>query len=506
MTRHVLVLDQGTTQSKALIFDDQGRIKARAAAPVTLSYPRPGWVETSADSLFESLVEAGRAAIRQSGIEPSALDGVALANQGETAVAWDRTCGDVLGPVISWQCGRTADYCDELDKRGLAKLVKERTGLPINPYFTATKLMWLLDHAPSCQEALKRDRLAMGTTDAYLIARLTDAFGARPTRTDVSTASRTMLLNLAKAEWDDDVLEALRIPKAVLPEVVPNTFEYGTVSPRYFGAPIPLIAACVDQQASLMGHRSLNPGACKVTYGTGAFVLMHCGGAAPVDALDCGLIPTIAWSLGRGVEYALDGGIFTAGAAVEWLVQLGLLESVEQSADVAGATPSSGGVIFVPALAGLAAPYWDPNARGAFYGITRGAGKAEIVRAVLEGVAFRVRDIVTAMGTTAQVTSLRADGGMAANKTFMQIQSDVLGLPIDVASALEATSIGMAYMAGIRLGWWSIDELDRLGGQWERVMPDPSASYTMDLWKSAIARTMGGLGEFPIDSGEAVHV
>lgn len=498
---YLLAIDQGTTQTKALVVDAQGGVRARAARKVELAYPQPGWVETSADSLWRSVVDAGREAVAAAGIKPTELAGIALSNQGETALAWDRLTGEVLGPVISWQCKRSSEMCKELDRAGLAELVRRRTGLPLDPYFSATKFLWLLQHVDDVARAHARGRLALGTTDVYLLGRLVRPSGAAPVprgthRTDAATASRTMLLNLRERTWDMEILQALDIPAETLPKVVPNTHEFGIAAAEWFGAPVPIVAACVDQQAALYGQRCYAPGECKVTYGTGAFILMNVGAEAPLHAMDHGVIPTIAWSLGDETTYALDGGIYSAGAAVAWLVDLGLIDTPEASEDVAALADSSGGALFVPSLSGLGAPFWDADARGAFFGLTRGTTKAQLVRAVLEGVALRVRDVIQAMHAVRAhpIQRLRADGGMSANRLFVQIQSDVLGMPVDVASDVDATALGVASMAGRHLGWWSKGPETPEGHLRGAVVPRTLPETLYSGWEDALRRVEGRVG------------
>ncbi len=464
MSAAVLAVDQGTTRTKALVVDAAGHPLASHSSEVPLSFPQPGWVEQDPEELLRSVVETARAALAAAGVEVAALG---LANQGETVVAWDARSGRPLYNAISWQDRRTDALCEQLTRSGGDALIRERTGLPLDPYFSATKIRWLLDNTPEAQALAQRGDLRIATSDAWLLWRLTGAYC-----TDHSTASRTMLYNPTRRDWDDDVLDLLAIPRAILPPIQPSCALFGTAPAALLGRAVPVTASLVDQQAALFGQACHAPGDVKVTYGTGAFILLNAGDAPPVS--HHGLVPTVAWSRGDSITYALDGGIYVAGAAIQWLRDgLGILADAAESAQVAASVPDNGGVYFVPALTGLAAPYWDSYARGAILGLTRGVTRAHVVRAALEGIALNTRDVLDAMArdTGRAIESIKVDGGASANPFLMQALADIAGSAVRVAAVQETTALGAAFMAGIAAGVW----------------PDQAA--TAALWRQAAAYT-----------------
>jgi glycerol kinase len=464
MTTAILAIDQGTTRTKALIFDGQARCLAEHASEVPLAYPRPGWVEQDPRALLTSVVENARAALASTQARVVACG---LANQGETVMIWRRSDGEPLYPAISWQDRRTDAFCARLAQSEEGRLIQERTCLPLDPYFSATKLRWLLDHVPGARALAARDDLLAGTTDAWLLWNLTGQHV-----TDDATASRTMLYNPRLRAWDQDVLDALDIPRAILPTIRPNCSQFGTLRADLCGQALPVTAAIVDQQGALFGQACFAPGDVKVTYGTGAFILLNTGYTLPISRH--GLVPTVAWTRNDEIFYALDGGIYVAGAAVQWLRDgLGIISRAEESQVLAESVPDNGGVFFVPALAGLAAPYWDSSARGTLLGLTRGSTRAHIARATLEGVAFRTRDVLEAMagdlGTP--VRSIKVDGGASANRFLMQTLADISGVEVRVSAVQETTSLGVAFLAGLSSGLWS-DQAE-LANVWRA-----SATYT----------------------------
>lgn len=504
MTPAILAIDQGTTRTKAMVFDATGTPIAEATVEVPLTFPTPGWVEADPEALLGSVVDTGRQALATTGAEVVAMG---LANQGETVVAWDRRTGEPVYPAIGWQDRRTEDRCERLRDTEAGALITARTGLPLDPYFSATKIAWILDQVAGARALAARGHLLAGTTDAWLLWRLTGRHA-----TDHSTASRTMLYNLSGHDWDDDVLAALDIPRAILPVIRPTVASFGTVDAAVMGRALPVRAAIVDQQGALFGQACFHPGDVKVTYGTGAFVLMNTGPEVPVS--HHGLLTTVAWALepGRGrsadpsgggrpdgldYRYALDGGIYVAGAVAQWLRDgLGIVRDVVETADLAASAPDNGGVYFVPALAGLAAPYWDSHARGTILGITRGTTRAHIVRAALEGVAFRSRDVLDAMArdTGKSIGTLRADGGMSANGFLMQMLADIVQARVEVAAVRETTALGTAFLAGLGSGLWT--DLDQIARLW-RAGHTYSPSGGMNLheqyrwWQRAVERARG---------------
>jgi len=443
----LLGIDQGTTRTKACIVDRDGRVVALAAREVPARYPRPGWVEQDPLDLLRTVLETAREALV---LADAPVVAMGLANQGETVVAWDVRTGLPIAPAIGWQDRRTEALCHELEEQGMASLVRARTGLPIDPYFSATKIRWILDQVPAARVLAARGDLRVGTSDAWLLWSLTGRY-----RTDDSTASRTMLYNPRTRDWDQQILDALQIPRAILPEIRPSRSHFGTVPAGLLGYDVPLTASLVDQQAALFGQACHRLGSAKVTYGTGAFLLVNTGREMPVSAH--GLLPTVAWSTERDLTFALDGGIYVAGAAVQWLRDgLGIIEDVAETAALAMSVPDSGGVVVVPALAGLAAPYWDSAARGTILGLSRGTTRAHIVRATLEGIAFRTRDVLDAMvrDTGLSISQIKVDGGASANPFLMRCLAELLEREVVTAASTEATAIGAAQQAGVQAGVW----------------------------------------------------
>ena len=450
---HILALDQGTSSSRAIVFDAMGRPLGIAQRPLPPLFPQPGHVEHDAEAIWTTTRDAAHEALTQAGIAAAALAAVGIANQRETIVLWDRATGRPVHNAIVWQDRRTADALAKMRQRGVEKIVRRRTGLLLDPYFSASKLAWLLDHVPGARARARRGELAAGTVDSWLVYRLT---GGRLHITDVSNASRTMLMNLRSGKWDPDLLHLFRIPASVLPEIRATSERVGDSDAGALGSPVPIAAMVGDQQAALFGHLCTRPGLVKCTYGTGCFLLMFTGRKAVASRNR--LLSTVAWKLKDGpLTYALEGSVFVGGAAVQWLRDG--LEIIRTAPDVnalAEKVPDSGGVVVVPAFTGLGAPHWDSEARGAILGLTRGSTGAHLARATLEGIAFQVADLAAAMerDTRTRLSELRVDGGAAASALLMQFQADLLGVRVTRPANLETTALGAALLAGLAVGVW----------------------------------------------------
>ncbi len=488
---HVLALDQGTTSSRAIVFDESGAAVAVAQREFRQLFPRPGWVEHDPLEIWESQLAVAREALARAGLEARDVAALGLTNQRETVVLWDRATGKPLANAIVWQDRRTADVCDRLKREGHEPLFRERTGLVLDPYFSGTKLAWLLDHVPGARDA--PERIAFGTVDSWLLWNLTGALHA----TDVTNASRTLLWNLHTADWDGELLAILDVPRQILPEVRASSEIYGETAAGLFGAPIPIAGVAGDQQAALFGQACLVPGMVKNTYGTGCFLLMNTGDH-PVRSRNQ-LLTTPAWRLGAGpAEYALEGSVFVAGAVVQWLRDgLGLIRAAADVEALAASVPDTGGVVLVPAFTGLGAPHWDPYARGALVGITRGTTAAHIARAALEAIAFQVADVLDAMAADSGVpiAELRVDGGAAANDLLMQLQADLAGVPVVRPRVQETTALGAAYLAGLATGVWK--DTGEIAARWqvdrtfEPALDPPQAAARRARWNRAVERAKG---------------
>jgi len=488
MTRCVLALDQGTTSSRALLFDRRGRRLASAQEEFPQHYPAPGWVEHEPADLWATTRRVARKALRLAGVSPRDVAAVGIANQRETTLLWERATGRPVHRAIVWQDRRTADACLALERRGLGRLFSRRTGLRLDPYFSGTKLAWLLDHVPGARRRAERGELAFGTVDTWLLWQLT---GGRVHATDASNASRTLLCNL-QGEWDPALLGALRIPAAVLPEIRPSSGVFGPVTalPALRGVPVAGMAG--DQQAALFGQGCFTPGQAKSTYGTGCFMLLLTG-AKPVVSRHR-LLTTIAWRIGGRTEYALEGSVFVGGAVVQWLRDgLGL---IRRSADVealAARVPDTGGVTIVPAFAGLGAPYWDPSARGAIVGVTRGTTAAHLARAALESIAFQTADLIGAMEADwgRRIRELRVDGGAAVNNDLMQFQCELLRTAVTRPATTETTALGAAALAGLAVGFWRHRaDVARLAGR-DRTFRPRRRPAQIAPFRAAWARAVG---------------
>jgi glycerol kinase len=487
----VLAIDAGTTGVRAMVVLDDGSVASRAYREFPQSFPRPGWVEHDPEDWWRSALESSEQALAATGLEPAVVTAVGITNQRETTVLWDRETLRPVHPAIVWQDRRTAGACDQLRDEGWTDRVRERTGLVLDPYFSGTKLAWLLDHVEGAREDAAAGRLAFGTVDTYLLARLT---GGRTHATDHTNASRTMLYDIHRRAWDEELCERLGIPAAILPEVRPSAGRFAVTDPDSFlGAPIPVSGIAGDQQSSLFGQGCVSAGQTKNTYGTGSFVLMHTGDA-PVRS-DAGLLTTMACSTGDRPAYALEGSVFVSGSAIQWLRDgLGIIAAADEAGPLAASVPDSGGVVFVPALTGLGAPWWDPHARGTILGITRGTTRAHIARATVEAIAFQIRDVLDLMRVDSglDVPELRVDGGASAMDLLLQFQADVLRVPVRRATVLETTALGAARLAGQAEGIWSPDEVtgtDVTGAVFSPGSVDRAeAGYRK--WRRAVQRSL----------------
>jgi glycerol kinase len=452
VARYVLALDQGTTSSRAILFDRAGALVAADQYEFPQHFPKPGWVEHDPEEIWDSQLRAARGVMAKAGARGVDLAAIGITNQRETALVWERRSGRPIHRAIVWQSRQTAPICEELRARGLADEVRRRTGLVIDAYFSGTKIRWLLDAVSGAQARAERGELCFGTVDSWLLSKLT---GGQVHATEYSNASRTLIYNVHERGWDDLLLRELRVPRAMLPEVRDSGGMFGLADPKWFGAPIPVTGMIGDQQAALFGQGCFQPGRAKNTYGTGCFLLMNTGASAPVSRT--GLLTTIAWGIGGAVEYALEGSIFVAGSAVQWLRDgLGLLSSAQESEALARRVEDTGGVYLVPAFVGLGAPYWDEKARGIAVGITRGTTREHLVRATLESIAYQTRDVVECVRSDSDLAlaALRVDGGAAANDFLMQFQADILGAPVERPALLEVTAKGAAALAGLAVGFY----------------------------------------------------
>jgi len=497
LSEYVLALDQGTTSSRAILFDRQGRPVASAGHPIRQIYPQSGWVEHDPQEIWQSQLASAREVLEAAGARASQVAAIGITNQRETTILWDRRTGEPLTNAIVWQCRRTAPLCQELKARGLEPSFRQKTGLVIDPYFSGTKVAWMLDNIPDARARAEQGQLLFGTVDCWLLYKLT---GGRIHATDYTNASRTLMFNISSLQWDEDILGELAVPSSLLPTALPSSGVFGEAEPSLLGAALPIAGIAGDQQAALFGQACFQVGMGKNTYGTGCFVLMNVGH----DSLPLGssLVTTIAWGLGQGVKYALEGSIFIGGAAVQWLRDgLGLIATAAESEAVAASVSSSDGVYVVPAFVGLGAPHWDPLARGAIVGISRGTTRAHLVRATLEAIAFQTRDVIETMESECGLTlpELRVDGGAAANDLLMQIQADILGREVVRPAVTETTALGAAYLAGLAVGFWKGQ--DELAGKWrvdKRFEPRMEASQREELyqgWKRAVERAKGWASE-----------
>jgi glycerol kinase len=488
---YVLALDQGTTSSRAILFDHSGNLRGVAQKEFRQIFPQPGWVEHDAMEIWSTQAGVAVEVLAKAGLTAADVVAIGITNQRETTVVWDRATGEPIHHALVWQDRRTAGRCDEIRAAGHAAMIQERTGLIIDAYFSATKVAWLLDHVPGARAKAEAGQLAFGTIDSWLVWKLTDG---QVHVTDASNASRTMLYNIHRGAWDDDLLRLFRVPASVLPQVRSSSEVYGPSANTIPGVPIAGIAG--DQQAALFGQQCLSPGLSKNTYGTGCFMLQNTGARAVPSKNR--LLTTVAWQLNGQLEYALEGSVFIGGAVVQWLRDgLGLIQKASDVEALAASVPDNGGVYLVPAFAGLGAPHWDAYARGTITGLTRGATKGHIARAALESIAYQVADLVDGMHADSGIplTELRVDGGAVANSLLMQFQADILGVPVVRPAVTETTALGAAYLAGLATGFWSGSQETSTQWQVERrfepKMPRAEVERLRARWNAAVERAKG---------------
>ncbi|MBO4283111.1 MAG: glycerol kinase GlpK [Clostridia bacterium] len=492
MPNYLMALDQGTTSSRCILFDEGGRIVASAAHEFPQYFPREGWVEHDPMEIWSSQIGVASEALLKTGATWRSVRAIGITNQRETTIVWDRKTGAPVYRAIVWQCRRTAPRCEELRAAGLAETIRKKTGLLPDPYFSATKLEWIFQNVPGTLERAKRGELCFGTVDCWLLWKLT---GGRVHATDVTNASRTMLFNIHTLSWDDELLDLFGIPRAILPTVLPSSGLFGYAAPDVLGAGIPITGIAGDQQAALFGEGCHTPGSLKNTYGTGGFLLMNTG-EKPVEQ-DKGLVSTVAWQIGDRVNYALEGSVFVCGSAVQWLRdQLGLIKNAAETEKLARKVEDTGGVYLVPAFTGLGAPYWDPTARGLLIGITRATNRNHIVRATLESMAYQTAEMISLMEkvTGKKIEELRVDGGASANRFLLECQADLSGIPVVRPSCIESTAFGAAALAGIGVGLYrSEDEVSALISEDTRIEPQKDEAWReakMQAWKRAVERSL----------------
>lgn len=497
MPELVVSIDAGTTGVTAFVLDPSAEVRGRAYSEFAQSYPRPGWVEHDADEIWQVTESVFQRALSDGGVAASDVAAIGITNQRETAVLWERDSGEPVAPAIVWQCRRSAPICERLRDEGLEEQLRARTGLVLDPYFSSTKIIWYLENLEGARRRAEAGDLAFGTVDSWLIWKLT---GGRAHVTEPSNASRTMLYSLEQQSWDQWILAQLDIPAALLPEVVPTSGRFGVTAPELFGgASIPISGVAGDQQAALFGQACFEEGMAKNTYGTGSFVLMNTGGRIPHS--EHGLLATTAWDLGGKTDYALEGAIFVTGAAIQWMRDgLEVIAAASETQDLASSVDDTGGTYLVPAFTGLGAPHWDPYARGAYLGITRGTTKAHLARAAVEAMAYQTRDVADAMAADSGVrpAELRVDGGASVMDLLCQFQADQLGVPVRRPANLDTTALGAAYLAGLGEGVWSSPE--EIGSGWkaaaefEPVASRDRADSLYEGWKKAVERTKGWAG------------
>ena len=493
MKQFVMALDAGTTSNRCILFDKQGNICSVAQKEFTQYFPKPGWVEHDADEIWSTQLGVAVEAMSKIGAEATDIAAIGITNQRETAIVWDKKTGEPVCNAIVWQCRRTAGFCDKLIAEGLEDMIRRKTGLKIDAYFSATKIKWILDNVEGARERAEKGDLLFGTVETLLIWKLTKG---KVHVTDYSNASRTLLFNIQELKWDDEILAELNIPKCMLPEVKPSSCVYGEADPSYFGGPIPIGGAAGDQQAALFGQTCFKPGEAKNTYGTGCFLLMNTG-EKPVFSKN-GLVTTIAWGLDGKVEYALEGSIFVAGAAVQWLRdEMRLIDSSPDSEYMAKKVKDTNGCYVVPAFTGLGAPHWDQYARGTIVGITRGVNKYHIIRATLESLAYQTNDVLQAMKADSGIdlAALKVDGGASANNFLMQVQADIINAPVQRPQCVETTAMGAAYLAGLAVGYWSGKEdviknwaIDKV---FEPSISDDERAEKVAGWNKAVKYSYG---------------
>ena len=493
MRKYVMALDAGTTSNRCILFNEKGEMCSVAQKEFTQFFPKPGWVGHDAEEIWSTQLEVAKEAMANIGAMPNDIAAIGITNQRETTIVWDKETGKPVSQAIVWQCRRTAEYADSLKEKGLTEKFREKTGLVIDAYFSATKVRWILENVEGAREKAENGELLFGTVETWLIWKLTK--GAVHV-TDYSNASRTMMFNINSLEWDDEILEELGIPKCMLPEVKPSSCIYGNASPEFFGAPIPIAGAAGDQQAALFGQTCFKSGEAKNTYGTGCFLLMNTG-EKPVYSKN-GLVTTIAWGLDGKVEYALEGSIFVAGAAIQWLRdEMKFIDSASDSEYMAKKVNNTNGCYVVPAFTGLGAPHWDQYARGTIVGITRGVNKYHIIRATLESLAYQVNDVLQAMKADSGISlgTLKVDGGACANNLLLQMQADISNAPVNRPICVETTAMGAAYLAGLAVGYWKSKEdviqnsgIDRI---FEPEITEEDRTQKIKGWNKAVKYAYG---------------
>lgn len=493
MPKYIMALDSGTTSNRCILFNAAGEVCSVAQKEFTQIFPQPGWVEHDADEIFSTQLEVAKQALYNIGATAADIAAIGITNQRETTIVWNKFTGRPVCNAIVWQCRRTAPYCDSLTAQGLVDTIRSKTGLVIDPYFSGTKIHWILENIPGAREQAERGELLFGTVETWLIWKLT---GGRVHVTDYSNASRTMLFNINTLQWDEEILKIMDIPASMLPKPLPSSCHYGTTDAQFFGAPIPIAGAAGDQQAALFGQTCFDPGDSKVTYGTGAFLLMNTG-EKPIFSNN-GLVTTIAWGLNGKVCYALEGSIFVAGSAIQWLRdELRFIESAGDSEYMAQKVKDTHGCYVVPAFTGLGAPHWDAYARGAIVGLTRGVNKYHIIRATLDSINYQTNDVLAAMETDSgiQLSALKVDGGASANNYLVQTQADISGAPVLRPKCVETTAMGAAYLAGLAVGYWRNTEEIRKNWAVDRRFEPKISREERDtrirLWKKALSCTMG---------------
>ena len=491
--QYIMALDSGTTSNRCILFNHAGEVCSIAQKEFTQVFPQPGWVEHDADEIFSTQLEVARQAMANIGATAADIAAIGITNQRETTIVWNKTTGRPICNAIVWQCRRTAEYCDSLSKQGLVDTIRQKTGLVIDPYFSGTKIRWILENIPGARALAENGELLFGTVETWLIWKLS---GGKVHVTDYSNASRTMLFNINTLQWDDEILRLLDIPASMLPKAVPSSGIYGHTSAQFFGAPIPIAGAAGDQQAALFGQACFDPGDSKCTYGTGAFLLMNTG-ETPIFSRN-GLVTTIAWGLNGKVNYALEGSIFVAGAAIQWLRdQLRFIESAVDSEYMAQKVNDTNGCYVVPAFTGLGAPHWDAYARGSILGLTRGVNKYHIIRATLDSIVYQTNDVLSAMASDSGIalSALKVDGGASANNYLMQTQADISDAPVLRPACVETTAMGAAYLAGLAVGYWAGTE--EIRKNWcvdRRFTPNISVSLREKRirgWKKAVECSLG---------------
>ena len=493
MAKYVMALDAGTTSNRCILFNEKGEMCSTAQKEFTQYFPKPGWVEHDAGEIWSTQLGVAVEAMSKIGASAEDIAAIGITNQRETVIIWDRDTGEPVYNAIVWQCRRTSEYCDSLKAKGLTETFREKTGLVIDAYFSASKVKWILDNVEGAREKASAGKLLFGTVETWLIWKLTKG---RVHVTDYSNASRTMLFNINELTWDEDILAEMDIPRSMLPEVKPSSCIYGEADPSYFGGAIPIGGAAGDQQSALFGQTCFTAGEAKNTYGTGCFLLMNTG-EKPVYSQN-GLVTTIAWGLDGKINYALEGSIFVAGAAVQWLRdEMRLIDTSEDSEYMASKVKDTNGCYVVPAFTGLGAPHWDQYARGTIVGITRGVNKYHIIRAALESLAYQVNDVIAAMEADSgiKLRTLRVDGGACANNFLMQFQSDIINAPVNRPACVETTALGAAYLAGLAVGYWENKEEVIKNSQTDRVfkpeMDEETRKSAISGWNRAVKCSFG---------------